>query len=109
MLNYNSYYLYAVPSDLDPADSEYTVADLRENWSLRAWDGDSGALLAAPMAGAAVAIWGGRPAKPTLRRSPPLECAARDRDDRDREFLTFNTGNTLHKLTDRTVSDRSVS
>ena len=58
LLNYNSYYLYEVPSDLDAADSEYTVADLRENWSLRAWDGDSGALLDAPMAGAAVAIWG---------------------------------------------------
>jgi hexosaminidase len=58
LLNYNSYYLYEVPTDLDPADSEYTVADLRENWSLRAWDGDSGSLLAAPMSGAAVAIWG---------------------------------------------------
>ena len=58
LLNYNSYYLYEVPTDLDAADSEYTVADLRENWSLRAWDGDSGALLDAPMAGAAVAIWG---------------------------------------------------
>ncbi|TBN58306.1 hypothetical protein EYE40_13390 [Glaciihabitans arcticus] len=58
LLNYNSYYLYEVPSDLDTADSEYTTADLRKNWSLRAWDGDSGALLAAPMAGAAVAIWG---------------------------------------------------
>jgi len=58
LLNYNSYYLYEVPSDLDPADSEYTVADLRENWSLRAWDGDSGSLLAGPMSGAAVAIWG---------------------------------------------------
>ncbi|MCS6552249.1 family 20 glycosylhydrolase [Curtobacterium flaccumfaciens pv. flaccumfaciens] len=58
LLNYNSYYLYEVPTDLDPADSEYTVADLRENWSLRAWDGDPGSLLAAPMSGAAVAIWG---------------------------------------------------
>ena len=58
LLNYNSYYLYEVPSDLDEADSEYTVADLRENWSLRAWDGDSGTPLNAPMAGAAVAIWG---------------------------------------------------
>lgn len=58
LLNYNSYYLYEVPTDLDPADSEYTVDDLRENWSLRAWDGDSGSLLAAPMSGAAVAIWG---------------------------------------------------
>jgi hexosaminidase len=58
MLNYNSYYLYEVPSDLDPADSAYTVADLRRHWSLRTWDGDSGALLPAPMSGAAVAIWG---------------------------------------------------
>jgi len=75
MLNYNSYYLYEVPSDLDPADSEYTVADLRENWSLRAWDGDSGALLPAPMEGAAVAIWGedleNPPSDDLLRWSAP--------------------------------------
>lgn len=75
LLNYNSYYLYEVPTDLDPADSEYTVADLRENWSLRAWDGDSGARLAAPMSGAAVAIWGedldSPPADALLRWSAP--------------------------------------
>lgn len=58
LLNYDSYYLYEVPTDLDPADSAYTVADLREHWSLRTWDGDSGALLSTPMSGAAVAIWG---------------------------------------------------
>jgi hexosaminidase len=58
LLNYDSYYLYEVPTDLDEADSTYTVADLRENWSLKTWDGDSGARLAAPMSGAAVAIWG---------------------------------------------------
>ncbi|MFK4484640.1 hexosaminidase [Curtobacterium sp. AB7] len=75
LLNYNSYYLYEVPTDLDPADSEYTVADLREHWSLRAWDGDSGARLAAPMSGAAVAIWGedldSPPADALLRWSAP--------------------------------------
>jgi hexosaminidase len=75
LLNYNSYYLYEVPSDLDEADSEYTVADLRENWSLRTWDGDSGALLPAPMAGAAVAIWGedleSPPSDDLLRWSAP--------------------------------------
>jgi len=75
LLNYNSYYLYEVPSDLDPADSEYTATDLRENWSLRAWDSDSGALLAAPMAGAAVAIWGedleNPPSDDLLRWSTP--------------------------------------
>jgi hexosaminidase len=58
LLNYDSYYLYEVPTDLDEADSAYTVADLRENWSLKTWDGDSGARLGAPMSGAAVAIWG---------------------------------------------------
>lgn len=75
LLNYNSYYLYEVPTDLDPADSEYTVTDLREHWSLRTWDGDSGARLAAPMSGAAVAIWGedleGPPADALLRWSAP--------------------------------------
>ncbi|WP_175477444.1 family 20 glycosylhydrolase [Curtobacterium sp. MCBA15_008] len=75
LLNYNSYYLYEVPTDLDPADSEYTVTDLREHWSLRTWDGDSGARLAAPMSGAAVAIWGedleSPPADALLRWSAP--------------------------------------
>ncbi|MBF4607722.1 family 20 glycosylhydrolase [Curtobacterium sp. VKM Ac-1393] len=75
LLNYNSYYLYEVPTDLDPADSDYTVADLREHWSLRTWDGDSGARLAAPMSGAAVAIWGedleGPPTDALLRWSAP--------------------------------------
>lgn len=65
LLNYNSYYLYEVPTDLDPADSAYTVADLRAHWSLRTWDSDSGRRLAAPMSGAAVAIWG-----EDLRRPP---------------------------------------
>lgn len=58
LLNYDSYYLYEVPTDLDPADSAYTAADLRAHWSLRTWDGDSGSRLSAPMSGAAVAIWG---------------------------------------------------
>ncbi|PZE94159.1 family 20 glycosylhydrolase [Curtobacterium sp. MCBD17_008] len=75
LLNYNSYYLYEVPSDLDEADSEYMATDLRENWSLRTWDGESGALLAAPMAGAAVAIWGedleDSPSDDLLRWSTP--------------------------------------
>ncbi|MGN6407542.1 MAG: family 20 glycosylhydrolase [Curtobacterium sp.] len=73
--NYNSYYLYEVPTDLDESDSEYTVADLREHWSLRAWDGDSGARLATPMSGAAVAIWGedleAPPSEALLRWSSP--------------------------------------
>lgn len=75
LLNYNSYYLYEVPTDLDAADSEYTVADLRENWSLRTWDGDSGARLAGPTSGAAVAIWGedleAPPSDALLRWSAP--------------------------------------
>jgi hexosaminidase len=75
LLNYDSYYLYEVPTDLDEADSTYTVADLRENWSLRTWDGDSGARLAAPMSGAAVAIWGeglgGPPSEDLLHWSTP--------------------------------------
>lgn len=75
LLNYNSYYLYEVPTDLDRADSEYTVSDLRENWSLQAWDGDSGNLLDEPMSGAAVAIWGedldSPPSEELLRWSTP--------------------------------------
>lgn len=58
LLNYDSYYLYEVPTDLDPADAAYTAADLRQHWTLRTWDGDSGSRLARPMSGAAVAVWG---------------------------------------------------
>jgi hexosaminidase len=57
LLNYNSYYLYEVPSELDPADSDYTVDDLRDNWDLSDWDSDSGDP-GPVMQGAAVAIWG---------------------------------------------------
>jgi hypothetical protein len=57
LLNYNSYYLYEVPSVLDPDDSRYTVDDLRANWDLTDWDADAGT--PGPiMGGAAVAIWG---------------------------------------------------
>ncbi|MGV8885035.1 MAG: family 20 glycosylhydrolase [Microbacteriaceae bacterium] len=58
LLNYNSYYLYEVPTNLDPMDSDYTVDDLRDNWTLSTWDADSGSRLDEPMSGAAVAIWG---------------------------------------------------
>jgi len=57
LLNYNSYYLYEVPSDLDADDAAYTVEDLRENWDLTDWDADSGTP-GPRMQGAAVAIWG---------------------------------------------------
>ena len=57
LLNYNSYYLYEVPSDLDPADGAYTVDDLRAHWDLSDWDADSGAP-GPTMGGAAIAIWG---------------------------------------------------
>ncbi|MGG7307512.1 family 20 glycosylhydrolase [Curtobacterium sp. AB451] len=86
LLNYDSYYLYEVPTDLDPADSRYAAEDLRAHWSLRDWDGDSGKRLAAPMSGAAVAIWGEDlehpPGAALLRWSTPhvvamLETAAR--------------------------------
>ena len=57
LLNYNSYYLYEVPSDLDAEDAGYTVEDLRANWDLTDWDSDSGTP-GPRMGGAAVAIWG---------------------------------------------------
>ncbi|WP_083513729.1 family 20 glycosylhydrolase [Curtobacterium luteum] len=75
LLNYDSYYLYEVPTDLDPADSSYTAADLRQHWTLRTWDGDSGARLATPMSGSAVAVWGedldAPPSRALLRWSTP--------------------------------------
>jgi hexosaminidase len=57
LLNYNSYYLYEVPSSLDAEDAAYTVDDLRANWDLTDWDSDSG-IPGPRMEGAAVAIWG---------------------------------------------------
>ncbi|MEK6311223.1 MAG: family 20 glycosylhydrolase [Curtobacterium sp.] len=71
LLDYDSYYLYEVPTDLDPADAAYTAADLRRHWTLRSWDGDSGSRLASPMSGAAVAVWGedlDAPPSPALLR-----------------------------------------
>lgn len=86
LLDYDSYYLYEVPSDLDPADSRYTVADLRAHWTLRTWDGDSGARLSEPMSGAAVAIWGedlqDRPSAALLRWSAPHVVAMIETADR---------------------------
>ncbi len=75
LLDYDSYYLYEVPTDLDPDDGAYAAADVRAHWSLRSWDGDSGARLATPMSGAAVAVWGEDleqpPAETLLRWSTP--------------------------------------
>lgn len=71
LLNYDSYYLYEVPTDLDPADAAYSAADLRRHWTLRTWDGDSGSRLATPMSGAAIAVWGedlAAPPSPALLR-----------------------------------------
>ncbi|MFS2031072.1 MULTISPECIES: hypothetical protein [unclassified Curtobacterium] len=52
-----------------------TTTSTRAHWSLRAWDGNSGARLAGPMSGAAVAIWGedlgAPPSEALLRWSAP--------------------------------------
>ncbi|MFJ4296930.1 family 20 glycosylhydrolase [Curtobacterium sp. NPDC089689] len=75
LLNYDSYYLYEVPTDLDPADAAYSAADLRRHWTLRSSDGDSGSRLSTPMSGAAVAVWGEEldapPSSALLRWSTP--------------------------------------
>lgn len=59
---YNSYYLYYVPSDdNDNADDRtYMVDDLKDNWNLRIWDGQSGKKLSSTsnILGASISVWG---------------------------------------------------
>lgn len=61
ILNCNSYYLYFTPSKASctKANRRYAIDDLKGNWSLRAWDGDSGRMLASDehLVGAAIGIW----------------------------------------------------
>ena len=44
LLNYNSYYLYFVPSrkNCTGENRRYMVRDLKKNWDLRVWDSDRG-------------------------------------------------------------------
>ena len=60
ILNYNSYYLYYVPSPSDDAeDLAYMSRDLEEHWQLGAFDADSGTLLSdtEQVIGCAVSLW----------------------------------------------------
>ena len=61
VLNYNSYYLYYVPSLSDTEkDSAYRISDLEENWNPWKWDGENqtGVKDAQNVIGTAVSVWG---------------------------------------------------
>ncbi|MBO6047869.1 MAG: family 20 glycosylhydrolase [Erysipelotrichaceae bacterium] len=61
ILIYNSYYLYYVPShrNFNQHDMDYTVNDLRENWTVRNWYKNSGLSLESleHIIGSAVSLW----------------------------------------------------
>lgn len=42
VLNYNSYYLYYVPSinNYNKSDNDYMIDDLLQNWDVSKWDSD---------------------------------------------------------------------
>lgn len=60
--NYNSYYLYVTPSreNCTKENRNYMVSDLKKNWNIRMWDGDTGKKLTSTknLMGAAVCVWG---------------------------------------------------
>lgn len=60
VLNYNSYYLYYVPSkeNSDKKNLDYMVSDLRKNWNLQKWDGTSSSLAKRKnLIGTCISIW----------------------------------------------------
>lgn len=62
VLNYNSYYLYFVPSPdiCTPESLEWSRRDIIKRWDITLWDGESGkrARTADGIVGVAVAVWG---------------------------------------------------
>ena len=61
ILIYNAYYLYYVPSlkNFNTHDNDYTVNDLKDNWTIKNWDSNTGRQLAATdhIIGSAVSMW----------------------------------------------------
>ena len=60
ILNYNSYYLYYVPSPADDAeDLAYMIRDLKENWQLGVFEDNGGTILSdtEQVIGCAVSLW----------------------------------------------------
>lgn len=57
----NSYYLYYVPSvrNFNTHDNDYTINDLRENWTIKVWDSNKGTALPDTdhIIGSAVSMW----------------------------------------------------
>lgn len=61
VLNYNSYYLYYVPSNKDvQRDRSYMVKDIIKNWNLTKWDGQARRSCGNQhyLIGAAISVWG---------------------------------------------------
>ena len=61
ILNYNSYYLYYVPSvkNFNEHDNDYMLWDLSEHWNLATWDSNSGRTLSdtSRVIGSSVCLW----------------------------------------------------
>ena len=80
LLNYNSYYLYFVPSrkNCTGENRRYMVRDLKKNWDLRVWDSDRGRKLSCTdgVIGSAISVWGedsaGVSAAKIYRQAAPL-------------------------------------
>jgi hexosaminidase len=61
VLNYNSYYLYYIPSARDTRkDKEYMVNDIKENWNRYVWDQEkqSGIRENEYIIGSSISVWG---------------------------------------------------
>lgn len=60
VLNYNSYYLYYVPSKENSVkeDLDYMISDLKKNWVPQKWDGTSSTLSSNKnLLGACISVW----------------------------------------------------
>ncbi len=61
VLNYNSYYLYFIPSieNVNQQDTSEMLNDIKQRWSLRHWDGEEGSSAETNegILGAAISVW----------------------------------------------------
>ena len=79
-LNYNSHYLYFVPSrkNCTGENRRYMVRDLKKNWDLCVWDSDRGRKLSSKdgVIGSAISVWGEGFRRSVRRKDLPPSCAA---------------------------------
>lgn len=81
VINYNSYYLYYVPSPADTKkDDQYMVHDLSDNWNIGNWNSDTGNETSPDgIIGAAISVWteesSGIPLERIYKNTKNLFCA----------------------------------